>query len=58
MREGSVRLVACPMSSPGVAATDDGVDGGGESISRQGGPDAAVKAAAAAAYMLTSSPAW
>ena len=59
MSEESVRLLVSPTSSRDVAATDDRVDGGGgERISGQGAPDAAVNAAAAAAYMLTSSPAW
>ena len=54
-----MRLLVSPTSSRDVAATDDRVDGGGgERISGQGAPDAAVNAAAAAAYMLTSSPAW
>jgi len=58
MRDGSWRIAVCPTSSPGVADTDDEVDGGGERISGQGALDAAVNAAAAAAYMLTRSPAW
>jgi len=58
IREDSARLTACPRSNPDVAAADVGVVDAGERISGQGAPDAAEKAAAAAAYMLTRRPAW